>query len=131
MREKRTRRLLLAALLLSAAAAAQAADWELLGTRTVERRTDRDEIKVKAKEGTFRAIKLRVRRRGIELKDLKVHFGNGEVHDVLVRRFIPAGGQTRDIDLPGGARAIEKVVFYYQTRGRGRQRAVVELWGLG
>ena len=132
MTQKRARRLLLvAAVLLGTAAAAQAADWELLGSRTVERRTDRDEIKVGEKEGTFRAIQLRVRRRGIELKDLRVHFGNGAVYDVQVRNFIPAGSQTRVIDLPGGARVIEKVVFYYQTRGRGRKRAVVELWGKG
>lgn len=129
MMQKPRRRLLLAALLLAAAAAAQAADWELLGSRTVERRTDRDEISVKAKDGTFRAIQLRVRRTAVEFKDLRVHFGNGEVHDVQLRRLIPAGGQTRIIDLPGGARVIDKVVFYYRSRGRGKKRAVVELWG--
>lgn len=130
MMQRGARQVPVAAVLVSAATAVRAADWELLGSRTAERRTDRDEIEVKAKEGTFRAIKLRVRRAGVELKDLRIHFGNGGVHDVRVRRFIPAGGETRTIDLPGGARVIEKVVLYYQSRGRGKKRALVELWGM-
>jgi len=122
--------MLLAALTLVAVVdAASAKDWELLGEKTVERRGERDEIAVTAKKGRFSKIKLKVRVAGVEFKDVKVHFGDGKVHDVELRRVIPAGGETREIDLPGGKRVIRKVVFLYKARGGAARRAVVALWG--
>jgi hypothetical protein len=104
--------------------------WEKLGDRYVSRSTDRDEIKVTFKEGRFDAIKLHVLRRPVHFRDVKIHFGNGDVQDVQIRRQIPAGGETRVIQLKGDApRVIEKVVFWYTSRGRGRVQAEVELWG--
>ena len=109
---------------------AQAADWKLIGKKTVKLRTERDVILVGEKEGTFRAIKLGVRKSGINLKDMKVHFGNGSVFDVKVRKIIPAGGETRAINLPGKDRIIEKVVFWYKSTNRNDKQAKVRLWGL-
>ena len=109
--------------------AAGADDWKLLGEKTVEHRAERDEIVVTAREGRFSKIKLRVRVAGVEFGDVKVHFGSGDTHDVEVRRFIPAGGETREIDLPGGKRVIRKVTFVYKTRRGVKRRAVVALWG--
>lgn len=110
-------------------AQAQAGDWELLGERSVNFGTDHDTIRVTAAEGSFSKIKLRVLRRGIELVDLKVFYRNGRVQDVSVRSFIAAGGETRIIDLVGTERFIKKVEFVYRSRGRGRGRAVVRLFG--
>ncbi len=111
------------------AVSAQAADWELLGQRKVNVRTDHDVIRVTIAEGTFTKIKLRVLNHGIELLDLKVYFGNGDAQDVKVRRFIKAGGETRVIDLKGRHRVIKKVEFVYRTRGRLPGRATIRLWG--
>ena len=124
-----TAAVVLAALILPAAIdAAELGNWEKLGEKTVERRAERDEIVVTAREGRFTAIKLKVRVAGVNFKDLKVHFGNGEVQDVQVRKLIPAGGETREIDLDGDRpRVIRKVSFVYKSRGA--RRAVVVLWG--
>ena len=111
----------------AAVQAAEVRDWEQLGEKTVERRAEKDEIVVTAREGRFSKIKLRVRVNGVNFKDLKVHFGDGEVQDVQVRKLIPAGGETREIDLEGGRRVIRKVSFVYKSRGP--RRAVVVLWG--
>ena len=92
---------------------AQTPEWKRLGKRTVKFSTDRDVIRVAEKEGTFRAIKLKIRKSGVNMLDLKVHFQNGGVFDVKVRSIIPAGGETRVINLPGADRRIEKVVFWY------------------
>lgn len=123
--------LALLAVLVLACASAGVADsgWELLGTRKVGRNVDRDEIRVGAREGTLTRIKLRVRDSGVHFRDLDVHFANGDVQDVAIRRRIPAGGETRVIDLEGQDRVIEKVVLWYNTRAGRRQRATVELWG--
>lgn len=116
-------------LLASLPLAAQAADWEHLGARKVAFRHDRDVIHVGPDAGRFSKIKLVVRRAGVRFFDVRVHFGNGGVQDVPIRRFIPAGGETRVIDLRGGRRVIEKVVFHYQTRRWAPRRAKVHLWG--
>lgn len=108
----------------------QTPTWKKLGARTVKLRTERDAIRVGADEGTFRAIKLTVKKSGVHFKDLKVHFVNGGVFDVKIRKLIPAGGETRVIDLPGGHRNIEKVVFWYKSTERTDKKAKVRLWGL-
>jgi hypothetical protein len=111
-------------------ALAQRLDWKLLGTRTVKLSADRDVIVVGPKEGLFKAIKLTVRKTAVQFMDMKVHFRNGDVIDVQVRTLIPAGGETRVIDLPGANRYIDKVVFWYQSLERNPKKAVVKMWGL-
>ena len=108
---------------------AAADDWVVLGTRTVDVLLDHDVIPVTIAEGVFNAIKLTVQDRGIEVLDLKVHYGNGNVHDAAVRDFIEAGGETRTIDLPGDVRVISKVEVWYRTRSRIPGKAVVNLLG--
>lgn len=114
--------------LVCAQALAQPPVWKLLGKRTVKLSTDRDVIHVGADEGTFRSIKLKVLKSGVHFKDMKVHFSNGDIFDVKIRKLIPAGGETRVIDLPGANRNIKKVVFWYEST-RMNRRATVRLWG--
>ena len=90
------------------------AKWVKLGERTVNHAVDRDEIRVTSKKGKFKRIRLKVKRRKVTFRDLKVHFGNGGVQDITLRRQIPAGGETRAIDLKGEKRVIRKVVFCCQ-----------------
>jgi hypothetical protein len=119
----------LALIVLTAGAAHASGGWELLGDRKVDRSLDRDEIKVTAREGRFRQIQLRVHDAAVVFHDVRVHFGDGTVQDVEVRTRIPAGGTTRAIDLDGGKRVIEKVVFWYNTPPARRKRATVRLYG--
>jgi hypothetical protein len=120
---------ILAGFLLLTTSTASAGEWELLGQRKVNFKTDRDVITVTATEGIFTKIKLKVLYNAIELLDLKVYFGDGDVHDVAVRKVIAAGGETRVIDLPGAARVIKKVEFVYRSRGPRPGRATVMLFG--
>jgi hypothetical protein len=109
---------------------AQKGTWEKLGERTVKHRAERDEIRVTIKDGRFRRIKLRVLQRPVQFFDVKVHFANGDVQDISMRNRIKAGGETRVIDLKGGNRVIQKVVFRYETETvRKGRRAKVQLWG--
>jgi len=104
--------------------------WEFLGERTVKLVSDKDTIHVTGVEGTFRKIKLAVKKNGVHFIDLKVHFANGQVYDVAMKSFIKAGHETRVIDLPGKARIIKKVVLRYKANSKNRKgRAVVRLWG--
>lgn len=104
--------------------------WEKLGERTVKYNLDRDEIMVTAQEGRFSALKLLVKKGGINMHKMTIHFGDGSVQEVNLKNNIPAGGETRVIDLEGGRkRVIRKVVFWYDTKNLADRRAVVELWG--
>jgi len=107
----------------------QPAKWEYLGLRKVNKAVDRDEIVVTRIEGTFNALKFKVKYRPITLYDMKVHYGNGTVDDIKLRVNIPAGGESRVIDLQGGNRIIKKVVFRYETKTARGKRAEVRLFG--
>lgn len=105
-------------------------DWTLLGDLHVRDRVDRDVLQVGAKKGTFDAIRLKVVGRAVQFHSLEIHFENGSVQDVELRSVIRAGGFSRVIDLEGGQRAIDKIVFVYdaQTRRRGKG-ARVQVFG--
>ncbi|MCB0663167.1 MAG: DUF2541 family protein [Saprospiraceae bacterium] len=103
--------------------------WELLGSKKVNFGLDRDEIPVTIAEGTFTALKIKVRRSGINMHRMVVHYGNGGTQEIDIRKNIPQGGETRVIDINGGARVIKKVVFWYDTKNIRARKGVIELWG--
>jgi len=91
--------------------------WVYLGQASVEGRVDRDRIYVGRGRGRFQRIQIRVDNAPIEFHRVVVRYANGRSEEVSVRQRIPAGGQTRAIDLRGDDRAIESVDFWY-ARGR-------------
>lgn len=114
---------------LACASSNTTARWVKLGERTVNHRVERDVIPVTAARGDFRKIKLKVRHRAVTFRAVHVHYRNGRVQKVELRKNIPAGGETRVIDLVGDDRIIKEVTFIYDTAtGRG-DRAVVQLFG--
>ncbi len=112
------------------ASAARRPRWELLGQRSVTDRVDHDVIAVTAAEGTFRALKLRVKDRAVQFRDMKIHFASGGVQDVELRHVIPAGGESRVLDIRGRDRAIRSVEFWYDAQSLVGKKAEVELYGL-
>lgn len=104
--------------------------WEKLGTQKVNRGLDHDAIIVTAREGSFKKLKFIVKRSGINMHKLVVHFANGESQVVETRDNVARGGESRVIDLEGNNRIISKVVFWYDTKGGLlNDKAVIELWG--
>ena len=113
--------------LAAAAAAGPSHGWELLGTRTVTDRVDHDSIAA-GHQGTFRSIKITVQHHAVQFRDMKIHFANGDVQDVGLRNVVPAGGESRVIDVEGRDRVIRSVEFWYDAQTRGKQ-AVVRVYG--
>lgn len=104
--------------------------WEKLGTQKVNRGLDHDAIFVTAKEGSFKKLKFIVKRSGINMHKLVVHFANGETQVVETRDNVARGGESRVIDLEGNNRIITKVDFWYDSKGGLlNDKAVIELWG--
>jgi hypothetical protein len=104
-------------------------NWVLLGERVVTDKSDHDTIRVGRDRGSFTAVKFEVRRHGVDFHRVVVHFANGEDQKVELRNSIPAGGETRVIDIDGANRIITSIDFWYdaKTLGRGRSATVRSL----
>ena len=111
------------------AQAGRGADWVLLGERVVSDRNDHDTIRVGRDRGSFTAVKFNVRRHGVDFHRVVIHFANGEDQQVEMRNSIPAGGETRVIDIDGANRIVTSIDFWYdaKTLGRGRSATVRSL----
>lgn len=103
--------------------------WDLLGTRVVNFALDHDEIAVTGQEGKFDAIKIKVLRAPLNMHKVVVHFANGGEQQVELRNNFAAGSESRVIDLTGDDRVIRRVSFWYDTKNKAKEKAVVELWG--
>lgn len=121
--------ILITASLLLSPCVHKAQGWTELGSAKVHGAADYDEIWVTASRGDFTAIKLFVENEGIDFDRVVVHFANGGKDEMIIRNFIPAGGETRVLDLKGGDRVIRKVVFYYKSNALTRKKAKVILYG--
>ncbi len=103
--------------------------WHFLGERVVNDRAETDTIHVGNDEGRFRRLKLGVDDAPVEIKRVVVHFANGETQ-VAERNVLVGENRTSPtLDLKGGRRFIDKVVFLYEARSRGWERATVRLYG--
>jgi hypothetical protein len=106
------------------------APWVLLGQTTVDGQRDRDTIAIGRSEGRFRSIQLRVAGAPVEFQRVVVRYANGTSEEVEFSDYIPAGGQTRAIDLRGDDRVISSVDFLYsKARWRRGARPRVALYG--
>jgi hypothetical protein len=103
--------------------------WDYLGDAHVDGANDHDSIHVGKHDGRFRAIQLRVEGAEVFFERVIVHFHDGSHEELLIRDRIPAGGQTRAIDLPGERRVIESVELWY-SKARWEHRPKVALFGL-
>lgn len=103
--------------------------WEFLGERTVTDKADHDVLTLTAARGTFRSLKLEVRGRAVQFHSVKIHFGDGETQDVELRNVIPAGGESRVIDIEGRDRVIRSIEFHYDAQSLLGKKAVVKVYG--
>src|SRR5687768_14105301 len=104
------------------------AEWDLLGTRRVSFTLDHDAIVVGAREGAYSAIKIEVAGGNLEMYNIKLTFGNGDTWSPNTRVQFQEGSWSRTIDLPGPARVIRRVDFWYRSRLR-RGAATVRVFG--
>ena len=88
--------------------------WEYLGEANVDGGSDHDRIRVGESKGQFRRIQILVERSAVRFDRILVHYGNGTSYPAHVSAQIPAGGKTREIDLPGEKRWIDSVEVWYQ-----------------
>jgi hypothetical protein len=107
-----------------------AEDRVLLGSRHVRDVGDTDTIHVGNDRGAFTGLQVRVLGSAVEFKRVVVHFENGSTQTFEKNRLLRRGDVSRVIDLEGGARYIDKVVFHYEARSVGWRGAEIRLFGV-
>lgn len=108
--------------------------WEELGCARIGFLDGKDEIRVGRREGRFEAIKLKVENQSVRLRAMRIYYADGEREDLNVGAIVPAGAETRPLDLGGGrrGRGIDRVELYYLPQlSLGGRKANVCLLGRG
>jgi hypothetical protein len=106
---------------------AMAADWQALGERIVDFRTNPETVVAKTGEGTFSKIKIEVKQTNMEIQNVKVVFDDGQSFDAALNKYMGAGS-SRVIDLPS-AKVIQKVEITYRPASSGSNVALVRIFG--
>ena len=103
-------------------------DWQLLGRRRVGSEAERDVIEVGVREGVFDAIRIEVQDGDLEIYNVRVVFGSGLSWSPDTRVQISRQSRGLVMDLPGEARIIRRVEFWYRSHSR-RGDATVAVFG--
>jgi len=103
--------------------------WSFIADKWVAFGVDHDVIVTGNSNDDFRKLKLKVTSGPLKMYDMKVYFDNGGMQDVSIRTHIPQGGESRVIDLDGGLRHIQRIEFWYETKGFRKGRSRVAVWG--
>jgi hypothetical protein len=78
----------------------------------------------------LRSIRIAVEGGDLEMFNVRITFGDGESFSPPTRLYFGEHSRSREIDLPGGARVIRRIDFFYQSaRGGGPGRAIVHVYG--
>lgn len=105
------------------------AGWTPIGSRSVNFRVDHDAV-VAVGQGAFRQVRFTVDGGDLELFDVRITFGDGSSYSPATRLYFRANSLSRVIDLPGGARIVRRIDFFYRSVAGGREgRALVHVYG--
>lgn len=103
--------------------------WHKIGEITASFKLNRESIFVFGRD-EFTKIKLKVTDAPINIESVEVFYEEGDTQELAVADVLQAGGATRVIDLNGGHKELQKVLFTYRTLPNYRgEKATVELWG--
>ena len=103
--------------------------WVKLGERTVNYTVDHSEIVFEGLNANVGALRVKVRKGAINLHRCVVYFQDNQTHEIDILNSIPAGQESKVIELPAPAKTINKLVFTYDTKNRATQKAEVEVLG--
>ena len=92
--------------------------WKHVGSRKVSPKGEKDSISV-IEDGPIRSFLFAVTGGDVEVFDVVVHFANGKTFSPATRFQFNEATKSRNIDLPGEARRVTKIDFYYKSNSVG------------
>lgn len=90
--------------------------WELLAEQKVNFVRDKDAIDVTSRN-QFTALKFRVEDKDVRINDLVIYFDNGDKLQPSLDAIIPAGEESKIIELGREGRNIDRIEFKYRSTG--------------
>ena len=104
--------------------------WMLLGSRTVSARADHDRLALTSGDTVVGKLQLRVKGTAVRFQRIVVRYDNADDDRIELSRVeIPAGGESRTIDLREHDRVVRSVDLWYDADSLGGRPAVVEVYG--
>ena len=103
--------------------------WTFLGDKNVGFGVDHDVIHFGNWKDYVRQIKLKITEGPLKMYRMNIHFDNGSVQEVTLRNRFAQGSESRVIDLDGGLSHLNKIEFWYETKGFLRGKSRVAVWG--
>ncbi len=99
--------------------------WEVLGSKKVNWKVDKDVLLVGPYEGVFNKLKIKVTGGTVHMIKMVVTYGNGMDDEIPLRHVFERGSTSRVIDLKGKNRVIKKITFVYDRKNISRG---VKVW---
>jgi len=109
--------------------------WQELGAVNVNLTVNHDDI-VLVGQAEYRSLKFKVQAAPVNILNMNVIYENGKVDQFNLKYQVPAGGESRVIDLKAdnlktGVKKIRRVTIWYQTDSTAQQNvAKITLWGM-
>jgi hypothetical protein len=104
--------------------------WQNLGTANISFTIDHESIVITG-TSEFRAIKFKVADASVTILHMNFVYAKGHPDKFNVNYYIPAEGESRIIDMKGGAKKLARVDFWYQSDKQDSGKiAKVSLWGM-
>jgi hypothetical protein len=104
-------------------------EWVHLGARQVNLQTDHDVLRATG-DARFKRVRLVVEGSDLEMFDVRITFGDGATFTPATHFTFKANSKSHVIVLPGAARIVRWIDFYYRSVPAGRQgKATVHLYG--
>jgi len=119
----------LASLLTTSAVQAED-DWVLMGSKNVTLTKDSDSIDVTGARGKYAAVRIVAKRRGIELNNVEVVYGDGPSHNEHRPINLLPGERTRAINEQKEGHFVDKINLSFKAEPNAPAPTVIEVYGL-
>ena len=109
---------------------AHAQTWKKLATKNIDLSRGTDRIDLMSAKGKYRALRIYDNRARIFLKNVRVVYGLGRIHNEDRGINLLPGERTRPINPTETGRFIDRIELSYKRRPNARRDAVLTVWGL-
>ena len=104
-------------------------NWQHLGSKQVDFRSEFDTIVIGKQQGVFHALQLQVEENDIFIENVVVYFAGGESYSADIHKMIRAN-TAREVSLKGNY-ALDKITFRYSSLQRGQKASIFLLGARG
>jgi hypothetical protein len=103
--------------------------WQQIAATEADFKNDKDTINIPRGEGQYRQLRLVVSGGDLEMREMIIHFANGQTYRPNIRHAFSNEGPPLLIDLPGDVRNITRIEYNYRSTNKREGKARVIVYG--